>query len=69
MPGMTGPELTRQFSFQFPRVRTLYMSGYTDDAIERHGVRGTAVRVLQKPFTHDTLARSVREALGPLGQP
>jgi flagellar motor component MotA len=38
---------------------------YTDDAIERHGVRGRAVRVLQKPFTHDTLARSVREALGP----
>ncbi len=38
---------------------------YTDDAIVKHGVRGKAVRVLQKPFTHDTLARSVREALGP----
>jgi flagellar motor component MotA len=38
---------------------------YTDDAIEKHGVRGKAVRVLQKPFTHDTLALSVREALGP----
>ncbi len=38
---------------------------YTDDAIEKHGVMGKTVHVLQKPFTHDTLARSVREALGP----
>jgi two-component system, cell cycle sensor histidine kinase and response regulator CckA len=66
MPGMTGPELARQFIFQFPRIRILYMSGYTDDAIEKHGVRGRTGRVLQKPFTHDTLAQSVREALGPV---
>ncbi len=65
MPGMTGPELARQFISQFPRIRILYMSGYTDDAIEKHGVRGRTVRVLQKPFTHDTLAQSVRETLGP----
>lgn len=39
---------------------------YTDDAIEKHGVRESTVRVLQKPFTHETLARSVREALGPV---
>ncbi len=38
---------------------------YTDDAIEKHGVLGKTVRVLQKPFTHDILARSVREILGP----
>jgi len=66
MPGMTGPELARQFIVQFPSVRILYMSGYTEDAIEKHGVRGRTVRVLQKPFTHETLARSVREALGPV---
>lgn len=41
---------------------------YTEDAIEKHGVRGRTVRVLQKPFTHETLARSVREALGPVGR-
>jgi flagellar motor component MotA len=38
---------------------------YTDDAIEKHGVRGRTVRVLQKPSTHETLAQSVREILGP----
>jgi CheY-like chemotaxis protein len=66
MPGMTGPEFVRQFVVQFPCSRILYMSGYTDDAIEKHGVRGRTVRVLQKPFTHETLAQSVREALGPV---
>ena len=68
MSGMTGPELARQFISQFPRICILYISGYTDDAIERHSVRGRTVRVLQKPFTHDTLAQSVRETLGPVAQ-
>jgi len=47
-------------------MRTLYMSGYPDDAIEKHGVRGRTVRVLEKPFTHESLAQGVREALGPV---
>jgi CheY-like chemotaxis protein len=68
MPGMSGPELARQFIVQFPSVRILYMSGYPEDAIEKHGLRGRTVRVLQKPFTHETLARSVREALGAVAQ-
>jgi two-component system cell cycle sensor histidine kinase/response regulator CckA len=66
MPGITGPELARQFSRQFPGIPILYMSGYTDDALEKHGVRGRAARVLQKPFTHESLARAVQEALGPV---
>jgi hypothetical protein len=41
---------------------------YTDDAIENHGVHGRTVRVIQKPFTHDALTQSVREALGPVAQ-
>src|SRR5579862_6045015 len=41
---------------------------YTDDAIEKHGVRGRTVRVLQKPFTHESLAQTVREVLGPVEQ-
>ncbi|HWZ56625.1 MAG TPA: ATP-binding protein [Verrucomicrobiae bacterium] len=65
MPGMTGPELARQFRRQFAGIPILYMSGYTDDALEKHGVRGKVARVLQKPFTHESLARAVQEALGP----
>jgi two-component system cell cycle sensor histidine kinase/response regulator CckA len=65
MPGTTGPELARELTLHFPYIPVLYMSGYTDDALEKHGVPGRAARVLQKPFTHDSLVRGVREALGP----
>jgi DNA-binding NtrC family response regulator len=63
MPGMTGPELAGRFSVLFPRVQVLYMTGYTDDAMMHHGFRKHARRLLQKPFSHETLERSVREAL------
>jgi two-component system, cell cycle sensor histidine kinase and response regulator CckA len=66
MSGVTGPELARRFLFQFPRIRIVYMSGRAQGAIEMRGVRGRTVRVLRKPFTRETLARSVREALGPV---
>jgi signal transduction histidine kinase/CheY-like chemotaxis protein len=63
MPGMTGRELAGQIAASHQRIQILYMSGYTDDAIARHGLRGQALRILQKPFTHDALVRHVREAL------
>jgi CheY-like chemotaxis protein len=63
MPGMTGPELAGRFSVLFPRVQVLYMTGYTDDAMMHHGFRKHARRLLQKPFTHEALERSVCEAL------
>jgi hypothetical protein len=39
------------------------MSGYTGEAIARHGVLEHGTQLLQKPFTPETLARKVREAL------
>jgi len=41
----------------------LFVSGYTDDAVLRHGVRTGLAAFLQKPFTRDALARKVREVL------
>jgi len=63
MPGMTGPELAGRIGEMHPEARILYMSGYPDASIARHGVLRVDVTLLQKPFTPDSLARKVREVL------
>ena len=63
MPGMNGPELVRQIAPIWPRVRVLYISGYTDEAMVHHGIAESGAAFLQKPFVPDQLARKVREVL------
>jgi len=46
-----------------PGMKLIYMTGYTEDAVVRHGVSTAGVVCLQKPFLPDTLARKVREVL------
>lgn len=65
MPGASGRSLADGLTQQFPKLAVLYMSGYTDGEILRHGVLPPEVRFLQKPFTTSTLARAVRDALAP----
>jgi nitrogen-specific signal transduction histidine kinase/ActR/RegA family two-component response regulator len=63
MPEMSGPDLVRQIVPLCPKLRVLYMSGYTDEAILHHGIAESSVAFLQKPFLPDVLARRVREVL------
>ncbi len=63
MPGVSGPELARSLAASRPRVKVLYMSGYTADLIARQGVLDPDVLLLEKPFTKEALLRKVRKAL------
>ncbi|TMQ29598.1 MAG: response regulator [Planctomycetota bacterium] len=63
MPGMSGPELVEQLGRLRPDIKALYMSGYTGDAVVRHGVLQADTAFLQKPFTPTALGQKVRTVL------
>jgi CheY-like chemotaxis protein len=63
MPGMSCSELAKHLKSPHPKMKVVYMSGYTDNAIVRHGVLEKGVNYIQKPFTMEGLARKVREVL------
>jgi PAS domain S-box-containing protein len=63
MPELSGPELATRIRTVHPTIRVLLVSGYSADAVARHGVDGAAPSFLQKPFTGRQLARKVREVL------
>jgi PAS domain S-box-containing protein len=63
MPEMSGRELADQLKSARADIRVMYMSGYTDDVIARHGVLDAGSAFVQKPFTPEALARKVRAVL------
>jgi two-component system, cell cycle sensor histidine kinase and response regulator CckA len=63
MPKMSGRELWNNLRKRMPTLKVLFISGYTDDSIVRHGVIDGDVAFLQKPFTMRALAAKIREVL------
>ena len=69
MPGKSGPELAKELLGRLPTLRTIFMSGFPDDAVVQREALAPGVQLLQKPFPADVLARKVRELLDGAGPP
>jgi PAS domain S-box-containing protein len=63
MKGMTGPELLLRLSDSYPRMKSVYMSGYTGELVAGQGL-DSSVRLLEKPFTRIGLLKTLDEVLG-----
>jgi len=63
MPEMNGRELVEAAAREYPHIRVLYTSGYTDDEIVRRGIRQAEVEFLEKPFAAGALAAKVKAVL------
>jgi PAS domain S-box-containing protein len=63
MPGMSGPALAERLVAGWPHLKVLYITGYAEEAIERQGALPAGGALLEKPFTAQQLADSVRQAL------
>ncbi len=63
MPRMNGSELAKKVLESRPEIKVLFMSGYTDEAIVKHGILQDDVLFLQKPITPKNLSKALRQAL------
>jgi len=63
MPRMNGKELYLLARVVNPDLKVIFMSGYTDNAISRHGVIEEGINFIQKPFSLETLTNKVKEVL------
>jgi FixJ family two-component response regulator len=63
MPQMSGPLVAEKVASLRPGIKVIYMSGYTDDAVVRHGVLSHDVPFIQKPFSNGALCKKIREVL------
>ncbi len=63
MPGMSGPALAERLVAKWPDLKVLYITGYAEEAIERQGALPAGGGLLEKPFTAQQLADSVRQAM------
>jgi FixJ family two-component response regulator len=60
---MSGAQLAETLTAMKPGLKVLYISGYTDEVIARHGVLGAETQLLQKPFSRKALGSKIRKLL------
>jgi PAS domain S-box-containing protein len=63
MPQMSGLRLADRLRAMRPQTKTLFISGYLDETLREYGASADDIRLLKKPFTSSTLARTVRDVL------
>lgn len=63
MPGMNGRDLAQRLKRVFPELETIYISGYTDETISRHGILEKGIPFIQKPFKREEFLKLVRKVL------
>jgi CheY-like chemotaxis protein len=63
MPQMSGAKLAEDLASERPQMKVLFVSGYAENTVLRHGKIDVTSRFLQKPFSLKVLARKIREVL------
>lgn len=63
MPEMNGKQLFKKLAALYPDLRVVYMSGYTDNVIGRHGIIDNGINFIEKPFSVKTLTTKIHRAL------
>ncbi|HYO16632.1 MAG TPA: ATP-binding protein [Thermoanaerobaculia bacterium] len=69
MPGMSGPEVVHRLRQRDPAIRAIFISGYTDNVVLRHGILEGEFEFLEKPYSVNRLAAKIREVLSKPAQP
>ncbi|MBX3175963.1 MAG: PAS domain S-box protein [Candidatus Hydrogenedentes bacterium] len=63
MPGLSGPQLVTELKAIAPDLKVLFMSGYADDTVIRHGILAEGVEFIHKPYSFAQLTKKIREVL------
>jgi two-component system, cell cycle sensor histidine kinase and response regulator CckA len=65
LPDRNGRELSRELTSSYPNLRTLFISGYPENAVTGEGLQGRGWFYLPKPFSQETLLERIRQILAP----
>ncbi|GEM_PF-1238632 len=63
MPNLSGPEMIDRLQLSLGFIPHLYVSGFTMDKLKEHGADDSEQMLIRKPYSRETLARRIRQAL------